>query len=386
MTKTFRIADIKTHVLEAKLSQPFSWSFNRTSVRTACLVEITTEDDVTGWGECYGPARLNAAVINAFRPHLIGEPALATELLWQKLYGLFRDQGQKGLIVTALSGVDIALSDLKGKILEAPVWQLMGGPLRHKVSAYATGTYRLDTGDPLDYVVREVKDYVSQGFSAVKLKIGFGVAEDTALIRAVREAIGPHIGLMLDANHGFDAIEAIQLGNNVANLNISWFEEPVVPDDLGSYCEVRRGQPIPVAGGECEYTRWGFRDILIRRAMDIIQPDTCAAGGLTECKKIADMAAVFGVRYVPHVWGTGIGLAAALNLLAVLPHNPMRLTPLEPLLEFDRSEHPFRQAILTTPIEHEGGVVAIPDAPGLGININRSAVELFKVSDSKSGS
>ena len=377
---TVRIADVKAHVLEARLSQPFGWSFNRTEVRTGCLVEITTESGDTGWGECFGPAQLNAAIVNAFRPHLIGEPALATDLIWQKLYGLFRDQGQKGLVVTALSGVDIALWDLKGKWFEAPVWQLMGGPLRRQVSAYATGTYRLDSGDPLDYVVREVEGYVKQGFSAVKLKIGFCVEDDAALIKAVREAIGPHVGLMLDANHGFDAVEAIRLGNQVANLNIGWFEEPVVPDDLGSYCEVRRGQPIPVAGGECEFTRWGFREVLTRRAMDIIQPDTCAAGGLTECKKIADMAAAFGIRYVPHVWGTGIGLAAALNLLAVLPHNPPRLSPLEPLLEFDRSEHPFRQAVLSRPIEHVDGMVTVPDGPGLGITIDRAAIDRFKVS------
>jgi D-galactarolactone cycloisomerase len=378
--KSCKIADVKTHVLEAKLSQPFGWSFNRTDMRASCIVEITTEDGVTGWGECYGPARLNAAVVAAFRPQLVGEPALATDYLWQKIYNLFRDQGQKGLVITALSGVDIALWDLKGKVFEAPVWQLMGGPFRRKVSAYATGTYRLDSGDPLDYVVREVQGYVAEGFSAVKLKIGFGIAEDIALIRTVREAIGPRIGLMLDANHGYDAIEAIKLGNAVAALDIGWFEEPVVPDDLGSYCEVRRGQPIPVAGGECDFTRWGFRDVLTRRAMDIIQPDTCGSGGLSECKKIADMAAVFGVRYLPHVWGTGIGLAASLQLLGALSHNPPRLTPLEPLLEFDRSEHPFRQAIMTTPIEHKNGVVTIPDGPGLGISIDRKALERFSVS------
>jgi D-galactarolactone cycloisomerase len=366
-------------VLEARLSQPFGWSFNRTSVRSSCIVEITTDDGITGWGECYGPARLNAAVIDAFRPHLIGEPGLATDRLWQKLYDLFRDQSQKGLMVTALSGVDIALWDLKGRVFEAPVWQLMGGPLRRQVSAYTTGTYRHDSGDPLDYVVREVKDDVAQGFGAVK--IGFGVDEDTALIRAVREAIGPRFGLMLDANHGFDAVEAIRLGNDVAALNIGWFEEPVVPDDLDSYCEVRRGKPIPVAGGECEFTRWEFREVLMRRAMDIIQPDTCAAGGLSECKKIADVATAFGVRYVPHVWDTGIGLAAALNLLAALPHHPPRHTPLEPILEFDCSEHPFRQAVLTAPIAHVGGVVAVPDGPGLGIAVDRAALAHFSAAE-----
>jgi D-galactarolactone cycloisomerase len=278
-----------------------------------------------------------------------------------------------------VSGVDIALWDLKGKKLGASVASLMGGPFRREVPAYATGTYRLRQGDPLDYVVREVKGYVAEGFGAVKLKIGFDVAADLNLIAAVREAIGPGIGLMLDANHGFDAVEAIALGRAAAKYDIGWFEEPVVPDDLGSYCEVRRGQPIPVAGGECEFTRWGFREVLTRRAMDIIQPDTCAAGGLSECKKIADMAAAFGVRYVPHVWGTGIGLAAALQLLSVIPHDPPRHTPREPLLEFDRSEHPFRQAVLKSPLEHVGGRVRIPDAPGLGIEVDREAVERFRV-------
>jgi D-galactarolactone cycloisomerase len=167
----------------------------------------------------------------------------------------------------------------------------------------------------------------------------------------------------------------------VAALDIGWLEEPVVPDDLDSYVEVRRGQPIPVAGGECEFTRWGFREVLTRRAIDIIQPDTCAAGGLSEAKKIADMATAVGVRYVPHVWGTGIGLAAALQLLAVLPHTPPRHTPVEPLLEFDRSEHPFRQAVLKAPLEHERGVVRIPEGPGLGIEVNRTAVARWRIAE-----
>ena len=373
-----RIADMQCHVLEAPLSEPFGWSFNQTSVRQSCLVEVVAEDGTSGWGECFGPAVLNAAVVGAFRSCLVGQDAFATERHWQTIYNTFRDQGQKGLVVTALSGLDIALWDLKGRLWGQPIHRLMGGPLRQDVQAYATGTYRRGTDDPITYITEEVADYVRQGFSAVKLKIGFGVEEDAKLIAAVRETIGPRIGLMLDANHGFDAIEAIALGRKVAHLDIGWFEEPVVPDDLDSYVEVRRGQPIPVAGGECEFTRWGFREVFTRRAIDIIQPDTCAAGGLSECKKIADMATAFGVRYIPHVWGCGVGLAAAMQLLAVLPHSPPRHRPIEPLLEFDRSEHPFRQAILKTPLEHVGGVVRVPDGPGLGIEVNREAIERFR--------
>jgi D-galactarolactone cycloisomerase len=374
-----RIADVITHVLEARLSQPFGWSFMRTASRASCLVEVICEDGTTGWGECFGAAHLNAAIVAAFQAHVVGMDALASEQIWMHLYNQFRDQGQRGLTITALSGLDVALWDIKGKHFEAPVFALMGGPLRRQVSAYATGTYRRGSADPLTYIVDEVRGHVGEGFSAVKLKIGFGVADDAALVRACREAVGPNIGLMLDANHGSDASEAIALGRTVADCDIGWFEEPVVPDELDSYVEVRRGQPIPVAGGECEFTRWGFREVFLRRAIDIVQPDTCAAGGLSECKKIADMAAAFGVRYVPHVWGTGIGLAASLQLLAVLPHVPPRLTPREPMLELDRSEHPFRQAILKAPIEAIDGRVTIPTAPGLGIEVDRAALERFRV-------
>jgi D-galactarolactone cycloisomerase len=373
------ISSIRTHVLSAPLTKPFHWSFNRADKREGCIVEITDESGETGWGECFGPARLNAAVIEAFKPHLIGKDAFAIDAIWQQLHNLFLDQGQKGLAITALSGIDIALWDLKGKRLDEPVHRLLGGPIRTEVKAYATGTYRLDEGNPLDYVVREVEGYAAEGFHAVKIKIGFDVSSDAKLIKACRAAVGPDINLMIDANHGFDSIEAIRLGNAVAEYDIRWFEEPVTPDDLGSYEEVRRGQPIPVAGGECDFTRWGFREILQRRAIDIIQPDTAAAGGLSECKKIADMAASFGIRYLPHVWGTGIGLAAALQLLAVLPDTPPSYTPKAPILEFDRSEHPFRQAILQSPIEHESGVVQIPQGSGLGIEIDRAALEQFKI-------
>ena len=374
-----KIADIRTHVLEAKLDRPFGWSFDSNNMRTSCIVEITSDDGLVGWGECFGPARLNAAVIGAFRKHLIGADPIATDVLWQTLYNRFRDQGQKGLVVTALSGVDIALWDLKGKAFNAPIHRLMGGPMRTKVQAYATGTYRLEEGDPFDYIIREVRGYVAEGFHAVKLKIGRDLEEDIALIKAVRQEIGPDIQLMLDANHGYDAIDAIALGRRVADQDIAWFEEPVVPEDLASYREVKAGQPIPVAGGECEFTRWGFLNVLTTRSIDIIQPDTAAAGGLSECKKIADMANAFGVRYIPHVWGTGIGIAAALQLLAVLPHTPPRITPREPLLEFDRSEHPFRQAVLTQPLEHVRGWVDIPTGPGLGIEVNRDTLASFAV-------
>jgi D-galactarolactone cycloisomerase len=374
------ITEVRTHVLEAALSQPFAYSRAWYDTRTAMVVEIETDEGLIGWGECYGPARITAAVVQSVAPWLIGQDPLRAEFLWQMIYARLRDHGQKGAVIQGLSGIDIALWDIKGKHFGVPVHRLLGGPLRNEVQAYATGLYRRKSGDPLRYLAEEAAGYVADGFKAVKLKVGFGVEEDVAVTRAVREAIGPDIALMVDANHAYDAVAAIRLGRMIEADNIGWFEEPVPPEDVAGYRAVKAAISIPIAGGECEFTRFGFRDILALRAIDIIQPDTCAAGGLSECKKIADMAEAFGVRYNPHVWGTGIAIAASLQLLAVLPsHTPPSLAPVAPMLEFDRTEHPIRQSLLVQPIEHTKGVVRVPDAPGLGIEVDREVLARFAV-------
>jgi len=375
-----KISAVRTHVLEASLSQPFAYSRAWYASRTAMLVEIETDTGLTGWGECYGPARMTSAVVQAMSRWLLNQNPLHTDRLWQQIYADLRDHGQKGLVVEALSGIDIALWDIKGKHFGVPVYDLLGGPLRNSVRAYATGLYRREGGNPLEYLAEEAAGYVREGFHAVKLKVGFGIRDDVLAAHAVREAIGPEVGLMIDANHAYDAVAAIQLGRKLEHLDIGWFEEPVPPEDLDAYREVKRALPIPIAGGECEFTRLGFRDVFASHALDIVQPDTCAAGGISECKKIADMAATFGIRYNPHVWGTGIGIAASLQLMATLPtHTPTSLQPVEPILELDQTEHPIRQAILKTPLVHSGGGMAIPDGPGLGIEIDRDALEAFRV-------
>jgi D-galactarolactone cycloisomerase len=373
-----KITNVHTHVLQAALSQPFAYSRAWYDTRTAMLVEIETDAGLIGWGECYGPARMTAAVVDSVAPWLVGEDPLRTDVLWQMIYGRLRDHGQKGVVIQGLSGIDIALWDIKGKHFGVPVHQLLGGAQRNEVQAYATGLYRRRSGDPLRYLAEEAAGYAAEGFKAVKLKVGFGVEEDAAATRSVREAIGPDVALMVDANHAYDAVAAINLGRRIEKYGIGWFEEPVPPEDAAGYRAVKGALSIPIAGGECEFTRFGFRDLLVSHALDIVQPDTCAAGGLSECKKIADMAEAFGIRYNPHVWGTGIAIAASLQLLAVLPpHTPLSLKSAEPLLEFDRTEHPIRQAILTSPIEHKDGVVRVPEGPGLGIEVDRQAVERF---------
>jgi D-galactarolactone cycloisomerase len=374
-----KIKHVRTHILQAGLSEPFAYSRAWYDTRTAMVVEIETDNGLIGWGECYGPARITSAVVASVAPWLIGEDPLRTDFLWQTIYARLRDHGQKGVVIQGLSGIDIALWDIKGKHFGVPAHQLLGGRTRTEVQAYATGLYRRKSGDPLRYLADEAAGYVAEGFKAVKLKVGFGVEEDAAVTRAVREAIGPRIALMVDANHAFDATAAIRLGRVIEAHDIAWFEEPVPPEDHAGYREVKRALSIPIAGGEAEFTRWGFRALLSERLVDIAQPDVCAAGGLSECKKIADMANAFGVRVNPHVWGTGVALAASLQLIATLPHNPPGLYPLEPLLEFDQSEHPIRMAVLQQPIVQRAGWVEIPDGPGLGIEINRAALAEFAV-------
>lgn len=373
-----KITAVNVHPMSAPIREPFAFSQARVGTRVALLVEIETDEGIVGWGEGYGPPRLLAAVVENYAELLVGADPLAGEAVWEALYNRLRDHGQKGVVIQGLSAVDIALWDIRGKAFGVPVHRLMGGPLRTEVQAYATGLYLKDWADPAIGLAEEAAGYVDEGFRAMKLKVGFGIDHDVRMTDAVRAAIGEQPALMIDANHGYDAVSAIALGRCVEHHRIGWFEEPVPPEDLRGYREVKAALSIPVAGGECEFTRFGFRDILAERMFDVVQPDTCAAGGLSECKKIADMAAAFGVRYVPHVWGTGIAIASALQLLAVVPRNPPGLYPNEPILEFDQSEHPFRFEV-TPRLRHENGIVRIPTGPGLGVEVDRDAVLHYRM-------
>jgi D-galactarolactone cycloisomerase len=377
MERGTRIRAVTPHVLMADLAEPFAYSQAWYRRRGAMLVEITTEDGVTGWGEAFGPPELTAPIVTWLAPLLLGQDALAREALWQGLYNRLRDHGQRGLVVEAISAIDIALWDIAGHALGLPVHRLMGGPLRLEIEAYATGFYRRERDDHLAYLTAEAEQRLAEGFRTLKLKTGWGLAEDIALTRAFRSAIGRDVGLLVDCNHAYDAPAAIAYGRAVADLDIGWFEEPVPPEDIEGYVDVRRSQPIPVAGGEASFARWGFRDIIARRAVDVLQPDVAACGGISELKKIADMASAFGMRVNPHVWGTGVALAASLHLLAVIPDNPPGLFPRPPLLELDRSPHPVRDPLLEVPLVAERGVMRVPQGAGLGIAVDRAALARF---------
>lgn len=376
------IRKVTCHVVSAPVEKPFTssrgWLYK---TRGSCIVEIETADGIVGWGECYGPSAVSKAYIESqFAPRIIGRDAFDVEVIWEDLYNRVKDYGGRGMVTSAMSGIDIALWDIIGKTVNKPVHKLIGGAFRTEVACYATGLYFIDMDRLIEEAVEEAQGYVAEGFTAVKMKIGLGDPKlDIRRVEAVRRAVGDKTRLMVDANHCFTVPQAIRLGRELEKLDVEWFEEPISPEDIDGYVEVTRALDMAVAGGENEFTRWGFRDLVVRKAMDIVQPDVCAAGGITECKKIATLATTHGVECVPHAWGSAIGIAATLHFIASLPDQPPSFRPMPPLLEFEQCENPFRDHLSVEPIVQQRGVVQIPTGAGLGIEIDRSVLDRYRV-------
>jgi D-galactarolactone cycloisomerase len=294
------------------------------------------------------------------------------------MYNLTRPYGQKGAVPNAISAVDIAIWDCLGRALGKPVHKLLGGAYRTELQPYATGFYRVAGASYPAAAVEEAKRHVANGFTAMKLKIGFGVEKDIEYVLAVREAIGPGPRLMIDANHAYDVASARRILKAIEPARVHWFEEPISPEDIDGYRELKNLTDVYLAAGENEFTKIGFREWIARRAVDVLQPDLCAAGGFTECRKISALAQAWHMALVPHVWGSGIGLAASLQFLATVPPAPLALEPVEPMLEYDQSAHPFRQDLIHGALSMEGGKVRVPDAPGLGVEIDRDVIERYR--------
>lgn len=379
-----KITGVQTFVLEGVLGKDsFGWSQSVAERRQTTICVVSTDEGVRGVGEAFfiGPAKVAASIIdNSFAPLIEGRDPFDSSVIWDFLYNHTRDQGRKGVIISALSAVDTALWDIKGKALGKPVHKLLGGAYRDKAKVYATGLYEpQNVPDIAEALVNEALGYKADGFSAMKLKVGYGIETDVRYVKAIREAIGDEIGLMVDANHAYNAGEAIRLSRRIEPFDIGWIEEPVPPEDIDGYIEVKAKSPIPISGGECEYTRFGFRKLVTRRAVDILQPDLCAAGGFTEMMRITALASAWNIPLLPHVWGTNVGLAAALQFFGVLPHIPDRRYPAEPFFEYDRSPHPLRDIVTHEKIEMKNGYIDIPQRPGLGVELDLDVINAHRL-------
>ncbi len=332
----------------------------------AVFVYIETDEDVTGF---LGPmAEEDAYFIDTqITPFILGEDPTATERLWDKMYR-FLIHGRKGHPMFAISSIDCALWDLRGKWLGQPLFRLLGGPVRDSIPAYASALgYSIES----EMVTTQVRAFVDQGYTATKWFFRHapddgepGIRGNIQLVGDVREAAGDEVDIMFDAWNSWDVRYALDMANRMAEFRPRWLEEPVMPDQIGNYARIRAASPIPISGGEHEYTRWGARDYLRAGAVDIFQPDTCWAGGVSEVVKICALASAYDVQVIPH--GHSVPVNAHLALAV-----PLTVTPLIEYLVKWNAVHRFFFKNPVTPVD---GQIRVTEAPGIGMEIDESKV------------
>ncbi|NRB20426.1 MAG: mandelate racemase/muconate lactonizing enzyme family protein [Rhodobacteraceae bacterium] len=386
-----KITKIVSHVLQYDMPEELGYSQQFYARRSAHLVEVQTDDGIVGWGECFGPGNIAIAnkgiVEKVIQPMILGDDPLDRDVIWHKVYNLMRDHGQKGMPMQSLSGVDIALWDIAGKVAGLPIHKLIGGAHRNKVQAYGYGMM-LKRESVEDHVARfadEAAAIRDMGFLGAKMKVGLGPKKDVKLCEAVRRGVGDDFKFMVDANHCYTTSDAFYVGRALEDLDAYWFEEPVAPEDLDGYRELRAGLKVNISGGEAEFNRWGWRQILENRGLDIAQPEVCALGGISEYLRVLALCHAHFTPVINHVWGSAIAVATNLQLLAAMPPLPGGLNPWEPMLEFDTTDNKFRDDLLANPLDIQGqvkssgGYVSIPQAPGIGVEPDMEFIKRFEI-------
>lgn len=351
------------------------------------LVVVTTEDGLQGFGEAkaaVGSSGVCASIVtcieNELRPILIGQDARNINELWERMYNGVRDHyaikrgrvfpilGNRGLTVSAISGVDMALWDLLGKSLNVPVVQLLGGAVRPQMETYASGGWA-----GVDAIGDQLQGYVDKGFKAVKMRVGVmdeTVAYSVARVKAARAALGPNIKIMTDAHGTYSVPEAKQFCRALEDCNLYWFEEPISPDNKKGTAEVRATTTIPIAGGESEFTRFDIRDLIDLSAVDVVQPDAAIIGGITESWRVASLAAAYQLELAPHCWGSAFSFMAGVNLAFA--------SPSAAIIEFSSGGNPMMYDLVNEQIKVENGFIQQPVAPGLGLSVNWDFVKMYR--------
>jgi L-alanine-DL-glutamate epimerase-like enolase superfamily enzyme len=363
--------------------------FGRVASFDTTLVRIRTECGLVGHGEGRGSvfsASVNHALVaiieHELAPLIIGEDPRNITRLWDLMYNgtrahyaldrghVFPAMGRRGITIAGISAIDIALWDILGKSLDAPVWRLLGGRRHERMPAYASGGWK-----PADQVADELRAFLDVGgFKAVKMRVGSGdgtLAHSVARVHRAREGLGPDIDIMCDAHGTYTVAEAKRFCRQVQECNIAWFEEPVTADDKRGLAEVRASTDIPIATGESEFTRFAFRDLLELRAADILQPDLSIAGGITETMRIEALCAAHQVRFAAHIWGGATTFAAGLHCSAAATSSF--------ILEYSMGANPMLHGLAVEDFTVEDGHIAIPDRPGLGVTIDEDFVTRYRV-------
>ena len=389
-----KITSIKSHVLRYELEKELGYSQQYYKHRTAHLVEVQTDQGITGWGECFGPGNIALAnkyiVEKVIQPLVIGEDPLNKEYIWQKVYNLLRDSGQKGMPIQALSGVDIALWDILGKKTNSPLYQLVGGKCNNEVPVYGYGMMlqKKSVDELIPLFQEEAKHIKSKNFKAMKMKVGLGPKEDLKLVQAVKDSIGKDFKLMVDANHAYNKNDAMYVGKGLDEMDIFWFEEPVAPEDYEGYKELKENLKTSIAGGEAEFTRFGWNQLIKNRCIDIAQPEVCGLGGITEYLKVSALAQSNFIPIVNHVWGSALSVAVNIHLLTSMPDMPGGLFSTKSMLEFDTtSKNIFitdlaeEKFSILDQVKNNDGYVKPLENIGIGINPNREFIKKWQVNE-----
>jgi L-rhamnonate dehydratase len=340
------------------------------------LVEIFTDSGLVGLGNAALSPRVTKTLIDTYlKPLLIGADPWDTEYLWQQMYRRTIAFGRKGVAMTAISAVDIALWDLLGKDAKQPVYRLLGGRTKERIPVYASRLYAM----PIPELRVEAQKYKDQGYKAMKLRFGWGpvdgaagMQQNVAVVRAVREAVGDDIDVMADAYMGWSLDYAKRMVPLLERFNLRWLEEPIIPDEIHGYAELKRFGRIPIAAGEHEFTLHGFRELLEARALDYIQFDTNRVGGISQARKIAALAEAYGVPVIPHA-----GQMHNYHVVMASLNSPM--AEYFPMVNVEVGNELFWYIFKGEPKAKDGFVDLDESVPGLGLTVDEEALEQFQI-------
>ncbi len=369
-----KITDVRAFPVGVGLEQPLRWGAMEVNVKGGIIVQVATSEGLVGIGEAGFSAEyfstVGPVVNERLAPLLIGEDPTQIAKLWERMYSATHMWGRRGVETYALSGVDIALWDLLGKIANQPVYKLLGAD-KTSVRAYFAPSLK----GP-EEIVPECVKAVQDGYTALKLRVGLGLETDEAIVSGVRKAVGDKVDLMVDANMAYDRRTALKMARVFEKLGVVMLEEPIRSKSLSQYIQEHRWLnervDLQLAGGESLLTRYEYIDLLKPRVFDVLQPDCVSVGGISEAKRVADMASAWNITCVPHIAcssGIGVGLAAGLHLILSSSNAP--------LIEFDAYGGPGWEGLLKEPIRVKDGYVSAPEGPGLGIELAVGAEETY---------
>ncbi len=375
-----RIRDITVLPLQFAPDEPYGSARGLVTHRGGGLVLLDTEDGVRGIGEVWGPPRVAQAYLDLVKPFYVGRSVFAQRGAAQTVLARMYHAGTQNQMTALLGGIDIAAHDAMGKLLNLSVAELIGGRLRERIPVYASGGYFTAADDQDAALARQLEANAGRGFGAYKIKIGRNPAQDAVRCALARRIIGDAPLLTVDTNGNYTEDGVLESMRRTADSDIHWYEEPLSPQDWSGYRSLSSRAPVRLATGEALYTVFDFRRLIDNRLAAVVQPDLTLCGGFEVARTIGVLCAAEHLRISPHVWGTGVGLAAAVHFLAALPSYPhAEHVPFPPLLEYDVGNNRLQNDLFVEPVRFADGYLDVPAGPGLGVTLDEAAVRRFGV-------